>query len=252
MTICSATDDCDKPAFHRGWCTTHYERWKTHGDFTTVKKPGKPRSLGNCQIDDGKGPCGRPAIAKDLCTKHYQRWKKFGDPLVTKLNRDLTPEERFWEKVDKNGPPPEGLPELGPCWVWTAALGEGYAAFTVDNKHIGGHRFAYLLLVGEIADEMQLDHVCHTVSIDTCPGDEKCRHRRCVNPEHLQVVTGTENVMRGLSPHAINARKTHCPQNHEYNDKNTRVNASGERVCIPCARAACLEWYYRQKEGKAA
>lgn len=104
----------------------------------------------------------------------------------------------------------------------------------------------------EIPDEMQLDHVCHTVSIDTCPGGDDCRHRRCVNPAHLQLVTGPENVMRGLSPHAINARKTHCPQDHEYTPENTRVNSNGERVCIPCARAACLAWYYRQKQAGAA
>ena len=30
-------------------------------------------------------------------------------------------EERFWPKVDKNGPVPEPHPELGPCWVWTGA-----------------------------------------------------------------------------------------------------------------------------------
>jgi hypothetical protein len=28
--------------------------------------------------------------------------------------------ERFWSKVDRNGPVPEHRPELGPCWVWTA------------------------------------------------------------------------------------------------------------------------------------
>lgn len=32
-----------------------------------------------------------------------------------------TIEERFWAKVDKNGPMPEGRPDLGPCWLWTAA-----------------------------------------------------------------------------------------------------------------------------------
>ena len=198
MVPCSATEDCPKPAFHRGWCSMHYERWKTHGDFTTVKKPGNPRSLGNCQIDDGKGPCGRPAIAKELCTKHYQRWKKLGDPQATKLNRDLTPEERFLEKVDKNGPTLEGHPELGPCWLWTAALREGYAAFSINHRHIDGHRAAYKFFVGAVPDDMQLDHVCHTVSIDTCPGGKTCPHRRCVNPAHLEPVTALTNYLRGF------------------------------------------------------
>jgi hypothetical protein len=35
--------------------------------------------------------------------------------------------ERFWKKVDKNGPVPAHRPELGPCWLWTGALvGRGY------------------------------------------------------------------------------------------------------------------------------
>lgn len=222
----------------------HYERWKSHGDFTTVKKPGNPRSLGNCQIDDGKGPCGRPAVAKDLCGKHYQRWAKFGDPTVTKLDRDRTPEERFWEKVDKNGPAPEGFPELGPCWLWTAALREGYAAFSVKHRHIDGHLFAYRSFVGEVPEGLQLDHICHSVSTATCSGGEQCVHRRCVNPVHLEPVTGLTNVMRGLSPHAINAAKTHCPQDHEYTEENTYIY-DGERHCRTCARERTNEWIRR-------
>ena len=198
MATCSAVEDCNRPAFRRDWCTTHYERWKTHGDFTTVKKPGKPRQLGDCQVDDGRGPCGRPAVARDMCSKHWIRWKKFGDPTITKLDRDLTPEDRFWAKVDKNGPLPEGKPELGPCWVWRAALLEGYAAFTLNHGHVTGHLFAYRLLVDEVPDGMQLDHVCHTVSIETCPGGEQCRHRRCVNPAHLEPVTALTNYLRGF------------------------------------------------------
>jgi hypothetical protein len=250
MATCLAVEDCEKPALRRGWCSMHYERWKTHGDFTTVRKPGNPRSLGDCQVDDGNGPCGVAAIAHDLCAKHYQRWKKFGDPAVTKLDRDLTPEQRFWAKVDKNGPLPEGLPELGPCWVWTAAILDGYAAFTLNHQHVTGHLFGYRLLVGKVPDGLTLDHVCHTVSIDTCPGGKECRHRRCVNPAHLEPVTVLENVMRGLSPHAINAAKTNCGTcGLPYDKANTRM-VDGERHCINCARRRSREWYYRQKEAR--
>ena len=237
MATCSAAEDCIKPAFRRGWCSMHYERWKSHGDFTTVKKPGNPRSLGNCQIDDGKGPCGRPAIAHDLCGKHYQRWKKFGDATVKKLDRDRTPEERFWSWVDKDGPVPDYKPELGPCWVWTGGLAEGYGAFSLESRQIKAHRFSYLWLVGEIPDECELDHLC--------------RVRRCCNPTHLEPVSHLINVHRGVSPWAINAAKTHCGTCGEpYDEKNTRM-LNGERHCINCARRRCREWYYRQKEAKA-
>lgn len=245
---CIADDDCDKVPFRRGLCTTHYSRWKTHGDLTTVLKPGKPRQLGTCTATDD---CDRPAVARDMCGKHYQRWAKFGDPLITKLDRDRTPEDRFWSRVDKNGPVPEGLPEMGPCWLWTGALREGYANFNLNNKSVDAHRIAYLWLVGAIPEGKQLDHLCHTVSIDTCKGGETCHHRRCVNPAHLDPVTGVTNAMRGLSPHALNARKTHCPKGHPYDEENTYINSEGQRICRICQARRMREWYQRKRAAEA-
>ena len=214
----------------------HYERWKTHGDFATVKKPGNPRSLGNCAVDDGKGPCGRPAIASDLCTKHYQRWQKWGDPTVTKLDRDLTVEERFWSKVDKNGPIPAHRPELGQCWVWTRATMEGYGAFYLEGRNVHAHIVSFTWEHGDIPEGYERDHLC--------------RNRACVRPDHLEAVTHWTNVARGVSPHGLNAAKTKCRNGHGFTPENTRVNSKGQRVCITCARAACLRWYYRQKEAR--
>lgn len=239
MTTCVATDDCPKPAFRRGWCSMHYERWKTHGDFTTVKKPGKPRQLGDCPVDDRGGRCGRPAVARNMCDKHYQRWAKFGDPTVTKLDRDRTVEERFWEKVDKNGPTPAQRPELGPCWVWTAGKMEGYGAFHLSGRRtVHAHIVSFTWEYGDIPEGHERDHLC--------------RNRACVRPDHLEAVTHWTNVARGISPHGLNAAKTHCRNGHDFSPENTRVNSKGQRVCITCARAACLAWYYRQKEIKAA
>src|SRR5690349_18540768 len=41
--------------------------------------------------------------------------------------------ERFWTKVDRYGPVSEHRPDLGPCWLWTAATtgGKGYGSFRV-------------------------------------------------------------------------------------------------------------------------
>lgn len=234
MATCSAVDDCDKPAFRRGWCSMHYERWKSHGDFTTVKKPGKPRSLGNCTIDDGKGPCGRLAVAKGLCGKHWQRWKKFGDPTIKKLDRDRTPEERFWSFVDKDGPVPDYEPLLGPCWVWTGGLAEGYGAFSLEGRQIRAHRVAYIWLAGEIPEDCELDHLC--------------RVRRCCNPAHLEPVSHLINVHRGTSPWAINAAKQRCGTcGFPYDAENTYWYEGG-RYCRNCMRRRNREWWHRQKE----
>jgi hypothetical protein len=47
---------------------------------------------------------------------------------------NTTPSERFWAKVDKNGPIPAYRPDLGPCWLWTASKrADGYGQ-ALPNK----------------------------------------------------------------------------------------------------------------------
>ena len=217
---CRADDDCDKLPFRRGDGPAP-KVWKTRGDFTTVLKPGKPRQLGACQATDD---CDRPAVARDMCGKHYQRWAKFGDPTVTKLDRDRTVEDRFREKVDKDGP--ILLPAV-PNWD---LAGYGLPApwrdtdpSTSTGKSIGAHRVAYRWFVGEVPYGREIDHLC--------------RVRRCCNPAHLEAVSHQVNVLRGMSPAALNATKTHCPQNHEYTEENTYLY-DGERHCKRCMRLA--------------
>jgi HNH endonuclease len=183
-----------------------------------------------CTIED----CGKKHLARGWCGKHYQRWKKYGDPLFVVLDREQTVEERFWSKVNKDGPVPEHRPELGQCWVWTAGLVEGYGAFSIDNHQHKAHILSYTWAKGEIPEDWERDHLC--------------RNRACVRPDHLEAVTHWINVARGISPHGVNAAKTHCPQGHEYTPENTRINNKGQRVCIMCARAACRRSYHKKRQ----
>lgn len=85
------------------------------------------------------------------------------------------PAERFWTYVDKAGP--------GNCWLWTGRLERnGYARFRHDGQRSGAHRYAYELEVGPIPDGLTIDHLC--------------RVRHCVNPMHLEPVSGRENTRR--------------------------------------------------------
>ena len=95
-------------------------------------------------------------------------------------------EDLFWAKVDRNGPTPKHAPELGPCWIWTGSLNDkGYGVFWVGSKHMKAHRFSFELLVGQIPNGTEPDHLCH--------------NRACVRPSHLEPVTHRENCVRGLS-----------------------------------------------------
>lgn len=120
-----------------------------------------------------------------------------------------------------------GLSIGGPdvCWEWHGAHSEGYGViWDGENKrNVLVHR-AMLDLVGRGDPAMHTDHLC--------------RNRGCANPRHLEVVTLVENVMRGDSPTAQNARKTHCKRGHEFTPENTYIPPSGKRYCLTCKRAA--------------
>lgn len=136
-------------------------------------------------------------------------------------------EERFWAKVDKNGPVPAHRPELGPCWVWTASVNtKGYGLFRFRGRPFGmeiAHVFIYRRMIGTLPGELQLDHLC--------------RNRRCVNYEkHLEPVTAKENVRRGFGPAGLCARATHCLRGHEFTLDNTYTSPLGKRACRACMR----------------
>jgi hypothetical protein len=81
-----------------------------------------------------------------------------------------------------------------------------------------------------------LDHLCHTYADPPCPGGRTDRHRRCVQPYHLEEVTIAENNRRSNSPWAINGRKQFCKDDHEFTPENTRITPDGRRRCRKCHR----------------
>lgn len=73
------------------------------------------------------------------------------------------------------------------CWVWTGATsgngrGGDYPRMSLDGATVAVHRAAWINRNGMIPPRKQLDH--------------RCRCRRCVNPDHLEMVTQRENIRR--------------------------------------------------------
>jgi hypothetical protein len=127
----------------------------------------------------------------------------------------------FWNSVS-----PE--PNSG-CWLWTGPGNHAdYGKTWWKGKTISAHRKSWLALVGDVPDEMQLDHLC--------------KNRRCCNPAHLEVVTARENTRRSESPTGQRARQTHCIHGHELTGDNLFFAKGGkERQC-----RACLQRRHRE------
>jgi hypothetical protein len=108
------------------------------------------------------------------------------------------------------------------CWLWTGAIaGGGYGVVWNDGKRRQAHRVVYEMHCDPIPDGMQLDHLCRT--------------RSCCNPDHLEPVTGAENLRRSpLMDRKSN--NTHCPQGHEYTAENIVWQTTGARACRECKR----------------
>jgi len=87
------------------------------------------------------------------------------------------------------------------CWIWTGAKTNGYGRISRGrHARISAQRHVWEAVNGAVPQEKMLDHLC--------------RVRACVNPSHLEVVTNKENVLRGVGPSAVAARKTTCDLGH--------------------------------------
>lgn len=122
--------------------------------------------------------------------------------------------------------------ESDECWPFSGCIDrDGYGLFAVKHHVlVRAHRFAYEYFIRPIPGGMTIDHVCHD---ESCQLTKNCPHRRCCNPSHLKPETNTANILRGNAPSAKNARKTHCPKGHPYDEQNTRI-VCGRRTCRIC------------------
>lgn len=159
------------------------------------------------------------------CYGRYRRKLKRSGEFTLILVHGL-PLQRLMARME---PGPDG------CLLYTGTLNNvGYGQISVSGTPALAHRAMYELTVGAIPDGLFLDHTCHNRDA-FCMGGPTCLHRRCINVDHLEPVTGAENTRRGKT-WAINGTKTQCPQGHFYDEENTHV-WNGHRYCRACNRA---------------
>jgi hypothetical protein len=177
---------------------------------------GRPKAI--CKVPD----CVKIVNGLGLCPMHYRRYRMSGtvaDPVVDPLKRFIASTD-FTEA----------------CWLWRGnKFPAGYGQFVVGKSSNLAHRWIYQVLVGPISEGLVLDHLCGTPS--------------CVNPEHLEPVTQQVNTLRGISPAAVNAKKTHCIRGHAFDTGNTYINPSGQRQCRRCMKIRMSESKSRHLTG---
>lgn len=146
-----------------------------------------------------------------------------GKPIDVEAARALVASPRWAAKMR--------VDEVTGCHVWIGAKrGRGYGQIKMGGKDCSPHRIAVVAATGQdIAAGLTVDHLC--------------RNRACVNPAHLEVVTMRTNALRGISPAAANAIKTHCTNGHALVEGNLVLAALtyGGRQCMTCDHAASRE-----------
>lgn len=126
------------------------------------------------------------------------------------------------------------------CWIYRRHRKQAepgrrtrrdYGIAQIEGRRIGAHRVAYQLFVGTIPKGWELDHLCRVPA--------------CINPLHLEVVSHSENLRRGLNR---NREKTTCKYGHAL----TREPHWKQRRCRTCRKAASSRYWLRKQAGRQA
>jgi hypothetical protein len=131
---------------------------------------------------------------------------------------------RTWAYRFRLGPPPAHRPELGPCWLWKGTVtggGYGHVWNPEERRMVYSHVLTWELQTGRRKpDDKDLDHLC--------------RVQPCGRFEHLELVTGRTNTLRGNSPQAIMHRTNTCKRGHALEGGNVIRRTNGRRSCRKC------------------
>lgn len=122
-----------------------------------------------CTVED----CGNPMYSRLMCKRHYKQLHRTGTAKLGIKGMHGTPEERFWNYVEKGAP--------DECWEWQGNRDkDGYGSLRTKTSQVRAHRVSFQMHNDESIDRLVVRH--------------KCNNPPCVNPKHLLCGTHTENM----------------------------------------------------------
>ena len=172
----------------RGWIAVRSPGSLGAVDVAAFKAGERPQlvqvkaSLSN--LFDGFGPAARERLIMEAriagAVPFLCKW-----PHGSADQPQFIPEED-WPKPSGRSFPDFFVEEKSGCWLWAKSITpDGYGSLrriAAGQTHYLAHRFYFAQSHGPIPGGLQIDHLC--------------RVRACVNPEHLEAVTQTENLRR--------------------------------------------------------
>ena len=180
--------------------------------------------------------CARPERARGMCNTHYENKRRYGHAIP---RRDWSVNETLdyigWD-ITADG-----------CWEWRGNRNWcGYGTMSLARKGIDrarAHRLMYERFVGPIPEGHVIRH--------------KCDNPPCVNPNHLESGTQSENVwdMVHRGRHWRHEAEQ-CLNGHPITDPATyriqkRSGRGDEKVCLRCQRERHLRWREKKKLERA-
>ena len=126
--------------------------------------PAKNNPPRLCSFQD----CARKHSSHGFCKTHALQATR--GRATAQIRAKQTDVDRFWSKVNKNGPTQPHMDS--PCWEWTGGRNStNRGTIKLGSKNIGAHRVAFALASGPIPAGLC---VCHA-----------CDYPLCVRPDHL-------------------------------------------------------------------
>jgi len=149
-----------------------------------------------------------------MCNACYEYNRRFGTTDRPEVRQKEPESVKFWRRVNVTDD----------CWLWTGRLnGKGYGSFKMNSGvNTMAHRASWIMADRTIPDGYQLDHLCLV--------------KNCVNPDHLEPVTGHENMDRWAKS------VTKCKNGHPK---------QGRGRCQVCVKER-FERFYEKHGGRSA